>query len=128
MPSPGAVCPAMVRSPLLMVSLEFNVIVPDTSNTMILAPAAAIAARKLPVPESFRLVTLMTLPPRPPVASLPKPSAPGKARAVSLIGTGPPAVGSSTFGAGSGLLLQAANDKDSPKTVRQTHNPVLETR
>ena len=34
-------------------------------------------ARKLPVPESFKLVTSMTTPPRPPAAPAPPPCAPG---------------------------------------------------
>jgi hypothetical protein len=34
-------------------------------------------ARKLPVPESFKLVTSMTTPPRPPAAAAPPPCAPG---------------------------------------------------
>ena len=38
-----------------------------------------MAARKLPGPLSLRLVTSITRPPRPPVANMPPPQAPGKA-------------------------------------------------
>jgi hypothetical protein len=55
------------------------VMTPDTSKTTIRGSAISHADLRLPGPEEFRLVTLMTLPPRPPMASLPKPSAPGKA-------------------------------------------------
>jgi hypothetical protein len=77
MPSPGAVCPAIVTLPFLIDKLLFNVIVPDTSKTIIRAPVALIASRKLPAPASLRFVTFITLPPLPPVALRPKPSAPG---------------------------------------------------
>ncbi|MNE71514.1 hypothetical protein D3C80_1673940 [compost metagenome] len=70
----------------LITSLLFKAIVPEISNTTILGPVASIAALKLPVPASLRLVTLITLPPLPPVVFLPKPSAPGKASADSEIG------------------------------------------
>ena len=53
--------------------------VPSTSKTMVRAPVVVSAARSEPTPESFRFVTLMTLPPRPPLAHIPNPSAPGKA-------------------------------------------------
>src|ERR1700744_1108049 len=42
-------------------------------------PLASTHARKLPLPESFRFVTSITTPPRPPIASAPAPSAPGNA-------------------------------------------------
>ena len=42
-------------------------------------PLASTHARKLPLPESFRFVTSITTPPRPPTASAPAPSAPGNA-------------------------------------------------
>ena len=75
MPSPGAVCPAMVMSPLLMVRpvSSSSSITPDTSNTTIRGPLAIQAARKEPGPLLFRLVTLMMRPPRPPVAPFPYP-------------------------------------------------------
>ena len=76
-PSPGAVCPAMVILPLEI--FRSASIVPATRNTTVLFPEAAIAAAKLPVPEGLRLVTSITLPPRQPVAYFPYPSAPGKA-------------------------------------------------
>src|SRR5690606_20091726 len=89
MPSPGAVCPASVIWGFRMFSCDCSSMVPDTSNTIIRAPDALIAARKLPSPASFRLVTLITFPPRPPVTFCPKPSAPGKANASSTTGVGP---------------------------------------
>src|SRR5678810_155739 len=54
-------------------------IIPATLNTIILAPPCSQAQRKLPGPLSFRLVTTITLPPRPPKLYLPPPSAPGNA-------------------------------------------------
>ena len=80
-PSPGAVCPAMVTSPFLTLSSDFSDMMPATSNTIVLAPLWFMASLREPVPLSFRLVTCMTLPPRPPVVYIPPPSAPGKARA-----------------------------------------------
>ena len=56
-----------------------NLMVPETRKTTVLEPSASTAARKLPGPASFRLVTSSTLPPRPPVVYIPKPSAPGNA-------------------------------------------------
>jgi len=50
---------------------------PDTRNTQVRGPEASMHARKLPVPESFKLVTSMTTPPRPPAAAAPPPCAPG---------------------------------------------------
>src|SRR5678809_933852 len=58
---------------------------PATLNTTILAPPCSQAQRKLPGPSSFRLLTIYTLPPRPPKLYLPPPSAPGKA-AISACG------------------------------------------
>src|SRR3546814_5692408 len=51
---------------------------PPTVNTQVRGPFASMQARSEPGPESFRLLTLMTAPPRPPCALRPKPSAPGK--------------------------------------------------
>jgi hypothetical protein len=79
-PPPGAVWPAMVIWPLAIFSWRFSGIVPATSNTTVRGPSASTAARRDPGPESSRLVTLITAPPRPPVANRPAPSAPGKAR------------------------------------------------
>src|SRR6266540_3801830 len=56
-----------------------RVIVPLTRNTTMRGPEASIAARRLPGPESSRLVTSITRPPRPPTASAPNPSAVGNA-------------------------------------------------
>src|ERR1700753_15152 len=55
------------------------VIRPDTRNTQVRGPDASRHARKLPLPESFRVVTSITMPPRPPTDSAPPPSAPGNA-------------------------------------------------
>src|SRR5699024_1175606 len=86
MPSPGAVWPATVTSPLLICKFDSSAIVPETLKSIIRGPNVSIAARKLPSPESFKLVTYITFPPRPPVASCPKPSALVKAFASSSIG------------------------------------------
>ena len=51
---------------------------PATSNTTILF-GLLTASLKEPGPELFKLVTWYTVPDLPPVANLPKPSAPGKA-------------------------------------------------
>src|SRR5262245_6144293 len=52
---------------------------PATRKTTVRGPSASQAARKLPGPESSRLVTAMTRPPRPPGVNAPPPSAPGNA-------------------------------------------------
>ena len=78
MPSPGAVCPAMVMQGLEMVSLLCRSMVPETLKTTMRGPSASTAARRLPGPESSRFVTAITLPPRPPFVREPWPSAPGK--------------------------------------------------
>jgi hypothetical protein len=52
-------------------------ITPLTSKTTIRGPAAAQASCNEPGPSGLRLVTIMTLPPRPPGVSQPQPSAPG---------------------------------------------------
>lgn len=76
-PSPGAVCPAMVILPFEMVTSAS--IVPETLNTTVLGPFALTASAKLPGPEALRFVTSMTLPPRPPTVYFPYPSAVGNA-------------------------------------------------
>src|ERR1051326_3010229 len=53
--------------------------IPPVRNTMVRAPLALQASRKLPGPEAFRLVTSITLPLRPPMETAPHPYAPGKA-------------------------------------------------
>src|SRR5262249_12568547 len=78
-PSPGADWPATVRKAFFTTMGELSVINPETRKITILGPSASQAARKLPAPESFRLVTKMTLPPRPPGVVAPNPSAPGNA-------------------------------------------------
>src|SRR3989344_6969118 len=57
---------------------DLRLIIPATLKTTVLGPEAVIAARKLPVPVSFKLVTSITLPPLPPRVLAPNPSAPGK--------------------------------------------------
>ena len=51
--------------------------IPATLNTIIRAPPVSHASRKEPGPRSFRFVTVITLPPRPPKLYIPPPSAPG---------------------------------------------------
>ena len=81
MPSPGAVSPARVSRSLVKVSGELSVIMPPTRKTTVRAPDCVLAqSRKEPPPESLRLVTTQTSPPRPPLAKRPSPSAPGNAR------------------------------------------------
>src|SRR5688500_7961784 len=77
MPAPGAVWPAIVI--LGLVIRMSPRMTPLTSKTTIRGPSAAQASARLPGPDAFRLVTLMTLPPRPPLLIAPQPSAPGKA-------------------------------------------------
>src|SRR5580693_5084604 len=52
---------------------------PPTRNTQVLGPLASTQARSDPFPESFRFVTSITTPPRPPTDAAPPPSAPGNA-------------------------------------------------
>src|SRR5688572_24720520 len=61
-----------------MISL-WVVIVPPTRNTQMRGPWDSTQARRLPGPLSLRLVTSITVPPRPPKLCAPNPSAPGKA-------------------------------------------------
>src|ERR1700704_3059626 len=61
--------------------------VPPTRKTQVRGPLASAHARSDPEPESFKLVTSYTAPPRPPTEPAPPPSAPGKAA------SGPPGVG-----------------------------------
>src|ERR1700720_3730113 len=79
MPPPGAVCPAMVRYGLETWARDRNVITPDTRKTQVRGPEASMHARRLPVPESFKLVTSITAPPLPPTAAAPPPCASGNA-------------------------------------------------
>jgi hypothetical protein len=58
---------------------ERNVMSPDTRKTQVRGPEASMHARRLPVPESFKVVTSITAPPRPPAAAAPPPCAPGNA-------------------------------------------------
>src|SRR5579863_10655685 len=52
---------------------------PATRKTHVRGPLASTHARSEPPPESFRLVTSITAPPRPPALAAPPPCAPGKA-------------------------------------------------
>src|SRR5690606_2117189 len=61
----------------LIVRFFVSRIVPDTSNTHTRGPEAATQAPSEPAPDSLRLVTLCTVPPRPAGVSMPKPAAPG---------------------------------------------------
>ena len=79
MPPPGAVCPATVRYGSSITICSLTSMVPDTPNTTNRRPPDSRASRRLPAPASFRFVTVMTRPPRPPGVPHPKPSAPGKA-------------------------------------------------
>src|SRR5678816_1784890 len=74
----------MVRNGFLTVIGEARLIKPDTRKITVRGPSASQAARKLPSPASFRFVTKMTRPPRPPGVLAPKPSAPGNAGTVSV--------------------------------------------
>src|SRR5947209_10211121 len=78
-PPPGAVCPAIVRYGLPMRKSPDTWITPPTRNTHVLAPLVSNQERNDPVPESLRLVTSMTTPPRPPAAPAALPSAPANA-------------------------------------------------
>src|ERR1700742_3693234 len=78
-PPPGAVWPAIVMYGFLICMRDLPVIKPDTRKTQVRGPEASRQARKLPLPVSFRFVTSITTPPRPPTDSAPPPSAPGNA-------------------------------------------------
>src|ERR1700730_15330292 len=77
MPPPGAVCPAMVRYGFETCNRDWFTMFPPTRNTQVLGPLASTQARSDPFPESFRFVTSITTPPRPPTDARPPPSAPG---------------------------------------------------
>lgn len=62
-----------------MSMLDSSFMIPATRNMTIRGPLASAAALKLPFPLSLRFVTSITRPPRPPVANMPPPQAPGKA-------------------------------------------------
>ena len=74
---PGAVCPATVRLPLVMLILFRSVMVPDRSKMTVRGPVASSAARSEPAPLSLRLVTRRIVPLRPALVMIPKPLAPG---------------------------------------------------
>jgi hypothetical protein len=77
MPAPGAVCPAIVMWGWVITTSPR--IMPEISKTTIRRPGLWQAALRLPGPEDFRFVTLITFPPRPPGVVAPNPSAPGNA-------------------------------------------------
>src|SRR3954454_14016847 len=79
MPAPGAVWPAIVRYGFDTYIELCSWMTPDTVNTQVRGPVAVTQARSDPGPESFRFVTLMTVPPRPPFDVAPPPCAPGNA-------------------------------------------------
>jgi len=81
-PSPGAECPAIVALPLIEIDFS-RWIVPETAKTIILGTFDSAASLNLPGPFSLRLVTMKTFPPLQPLVYFPKPSAPGKAIALS---------------------------------------------
>jgi hypothetical protein len=88
MTSPGAVCPATVRKGLEnRKSPEVMGNRPATRKTHVRGPVAMTQARSEPAPESLRLVTSITAPPRPPSEAAPPPCAPGKA-ASDVLGAG----------------------------------------
>src|ERR1700730_11644906 len=86
-PPPGAVCPAMVRNGFLTSRLLCKTIKPATRKMQFRGPELSTHALRLPDPESFRFVTSITCPPRPPIDTAPPPCAPGNA------GSGPDGVG-----------------------------------
>src|SRR5688572_3550945 len=101
--------------------LDDNMIVPEISQITVRGPLAVSAARSDPTPESFRLVTRRTGPPRPATVLEPKPRAPGNALAgpdgVGVVGggvVGGCVVVSGVVGvvvsAGGGLLVSAVKD------------------
>jgi len=79
MPSPGAVCPAMVRNGCRTSMRLRTAMVPPVRKTTVRGPLASQAARRLPGPESSRWFTARVRPPRPPMVPAPNPSAPGNA-------------------------------------------------
>src|ERR1043165_2051603 len=91
MPSPGAVWPARVMfgcsmeifppaflPSFLPVRAALKSMMPDTSNTTMRLDWLTASASE-PGPSRLRFVTWTTVPPRPPVAHMPAPSAPGNA-------------------------------------------------
>lgn len=83
-------------------------IVPATRKMMVRGPSVSQASRKLPGPESLRLVTKRTFPPRPPIVVEPVPSAPGKAGRVSRS----PALGGSPY------IVESALSKSNHPSLR----------
>ena len=58
-PSPGAVCPAIVKFPSLILRSDFKYIVPETLKITIRGPFCSIAYRKVPgVLESSKELTI----------------------------------------------------------------------
>jgi hypothetical protein len=82
---------------------ELILIVPLTRNTHVRAPVFSAQSRKLPGPESSRLVTSITRPALPPFAHLPNPSAVGNARGPSAQAAEGEAVGEVGAGVYSGV-------------------------
>src|SRR5271154_5826098 len=78
----------MVQNGFANWSRDSEVMSPATRNTTVRGPEAASAARSEPAPESFRFVTSITMPPRPPTDDAPLPCAPGKAAPIVMGGLG----------------------------------------
>ena len=88
---------------LLIARAESRRMVPETLNTQIRGPGKLTHSRSEPIPLSARLETMKTLPPRPPTAFAPKPSADGKAfKPVTGLGDGAGAGVGAGEGAGVG--------------------------
>jgi hypothetical protein len=66
----------MVTLPCVMLAVVS--ITPLTAKTMVRAPGVSNAAWSEPSPLGASVVTVSTCPPRPPLATAPNPSAPGK--------------------------------------------------
>src|SRR5437763_17211528 len=83
----------------------WSTIVPPVRNSTIRGPLASMHARRLPGPESASVVTLHTLPPRPPTDWAPNPLAVGNALAAGaarlvVIGARVPIAGDAASPAG----------------------------
>src|SRR5689334_11625661 len=87
---------------------------PETRNTHVRGPLASMHARKLPEPVSFRFVTRIVVPPRPPSDPAPPPCAPGNARTVS-----------SEFVSGPSLLSLRLPPPSSPPPPSPLPSPLL---
>ena len=100
---------------------------PATRKTHVRGPLPITQARSDPTPKSFRFVTSITRPPRPPVEAEPPPCAPGKAAGVEAgVGVGLAGGG----GAGTGAVSEqfaAVMTGTVPAEERPTVQPDLAT-